>query len=169
MSEFKHFEGEVAKRLGVSREEIRSLRMEHLLAGVDWILEKNRVALADSGVEKIAALLSPLTATERAVEPTMDLAAAVIQEATQAAAEAAGDVPVVLHVWRQTRNPKIIEAFRPGTDPMLRENVVRVRVKSSENFCRVGGDGKPMELPVVHLQSDLYELVGRCPRRKGRW
>jgi hypothetical protein len=60
-------------------------------------------------------------------------------------------------------------AYKPGTDPAVPGNLLRVWVKSADNFRRMDGEGKPMEMPVVHKQADFYELVGPCPRRPGRW
>lgn len=146
---FTHTESSVAKRIGLSRQAVRKMRGDLLVKDVDWAKSGSDVRLTDAGLEKLAKNAA------LAVESLPPVAVA--------------DGAAMLSVWRVTRNPHIIEAFAPGTDPALRENIVRVRVKNAANFRRMGGDGKPMTFRAVHVQSDLYELVGACPRRVGRW
>ena len=162
--DFTHWESKVAGRLGLSRDNMRRMRSELLTEGADFITQSNRICLTAAAVEKIAAALRvpapPVELTEANPAPV-----AVVEKTIADAAIGT----VRLCVWRQTKNPHIIEAFHPEKDPSHRSNIVRVIVKKAANFIRVGGDGKPMTLPARHVRADLYELLGACPRRKGRW
>ena len=146
---FPHSEIEVVAKSGISRTEIRSNRAA-LQEGVDFSFVKNRAMWSDKGIEGLCAKLCipPLalgdTTKKTAAEKT-------------------------LLFWRQTRNRHIIEAFLPDTDPRERQNVLRVRVKDDANFRRIDRTGKPMTLRAFHVQADLYELIGHCPRRPGCW
>lgn len=159
---FTHWESKVAGRLGLSRDTMRALRTEHLVYLADWETISGRICLTDDAVGKIAAVLRL---------PPVDAAPPISNAETEKSApsEATGTTTRLL-VWNaKMKNRRIIEAYAVGTNPSLRQNILRVRVKNADNFLRVGYDGKPMELPVVHVQADLYELVGPCPRKKGRW
>lgn len=150
MNGFVHLENEVATRLGVNRPVLRALRGSLLVEGVDFGFEKNRAAFSDAGLVKLEAHFK------------LKLPA---QPLPQSAPE-----PVTLCVWNhRLKNRRIVEAYLPGTNPQRRENIVRVRVRSAENFRKTGPDGKPMELLARHVQADLYELLGAVPRRPGRW
>ena len=63
---------------------------------------------------------------------------------------------VLVTVTGLPKNLRILYADHEGEQ-------IRVMVNSSENFI-LG-----MEIRAKHLQEDLYELVGRCPRSRGRW
>lgn len=84
-------------------------------------------------------------------------AATILELRYDALAEAGVTEPVVLTVLRRkTANPHILLA----TDG---SHVFRVRVKSKVNFR---GD---MLVNCKHVQADLYELVGNCPRQPGKY
>jgi hypothetical protein len=146
-------EAKLSRVLGISRNELRRLRMAHLTEGEDWILEKRRVMWTFAAVEKIRALLTLPAVITAPVGPC-----AVAQTLPE---------PVTLLVYKpKLVNKKLILCYVPGSDPLDAKNVVRVRVQSSENFaCFV--HGKPMAIKARHIQADYYELVGRCPRRRG--
>lgn len=172
---FPHLEETLPATLGISREALRELREKHLTDGTDWILKKKRVRLSDVGLAKLRQVLQLPSVPVPPSEVEQKNAAGLPPEKTGGPggnAPAGGDTPplqpgvVVLHVWQTVRNGRILEAFKPGTDPAVRANILRVRVRDSKNFIR-SVHGKPMELRVRHLQADLYELVGACPRRKG--
>jgi len=162
--DFTHWESKVAGRLGLSRDNMRRFRLELLTEGVDYITSSKRIHLTSSAVEKLATALrvpAPPAEATSAAEP--DAAISSADQPTPAIGT------VRLCVWRQTKNPHIIEAFFPEKDPAYRVNIVRVIVKKAANFIKTGGDGLPMTLPARHVQADLYELLGPCPRRMGRW
>jgi hypothetical protein len=159
---FTQWESKVAGRLGLSRDMMRALRTAHLVEHVDWLTISGRICLTEEAVGKIAAGLR--------LPPVADAATISTAETEKSAPGEATGTTARLLVWNsKMKNRRIIEAYAVGTNPSLRQNILRVRVKNADNFMRVGYDGKPMELPVVHVQADLYELVGPCPRKKGRW
>ena len=144
-------ESRLTGRVGLTRDELRAFRQKNLDAKRDWYLKKKRVVWTESGVEKLRAHI------------------AVPEIKTAPAQNAALPEPVTLLVWKSNlTNKRIVLAYKPGTDPQRAENILRVQVRSSENFVRFV-NGKPMELKARHLQADYYELAGACPRRKGRW
>jgi hypothetical protein len=146
-------ESKLSHVLGPSRNELRRLRGIHLQEGLDWLVDKRRVVWTLSGVEKIRAVLT-LPPEKTAPAPASALTPALPE-------------PVTLLVWNpRVTNNRIVMAYAPGTDPQDKNNLLRVRVRSSENFMRFV-NGEPMKLKARHIQADLYELVGRCPRRKG--
>jgi len=146
-------ESKLSHVLGPSRNELRRLRVTHLTEGVDWIVEKRRVVWTLSGVEKIRALLT-LPPDQTASDPA-GAVAMVLPEAVE-----------LLVFNPRLTNKKMILCYRPGTDPLRHENLLRVRVRSNENFVRFV-HGKPMVIKARHIQADMYELAGQCPRRKG--
>lgn len=146
-------ESKLSHVLGPSRNELRRLRGIHLLEGTDWIVEKRRVVWTLSGVEKIRAVLT-LPPAQTAPETASALVVSLPEPVT-----------LLVHNARLV-NKKLILAYAPGTDPADAKNVLRVRVRSAENFMRFV-HGKPMEIKARHVQADLYELAGQCPRRKG--
>jgi hypothetical protein len=159
---FTHWESKVAGRLGLSRDTMRALRAEHLVYLADWETISGRICLTEDAVGKIAAVLR--------LPPVAALPTVSTSETEKSAPSEATGTATRLLVWNaKMKNRRILEAYAAGTNPALRQNILRVRVKNADNFLRVGYDGKPMELPVVHVQADLYELVGPCPRKKGRW
>lgn len=144
-----HPESRLTHTFGISRNDLRALRQKILTPKEDWFYEKRAVVYTLGGFEKIRA----------------HLAVGEIKSAQQAAS--ALPEPVTLLVWNcRLVNKKIVLAYLPDTDPRDAKNLLRVRVKSSENFTRFV-NGQPMPLKARHVQADLYELAGQCPRRKG--
>jgi hypothetical protein len=171
---FPVFEANLPAMLGINRDGLRNLRTK-LTEGEDWILKKKRVRYSNAGVDRLRGLLNlpiptPATATE-ADDVTADANVPVSKKTAPAAnaAQPDGNAEVVtLHVWQTVKNPRILEAYLPGTDPKFRKNIVRVKVRDSKNFMRFVHE-KPMELKARHLNADLYELATPCPRYRGRF
>lgn len=147
--------------LGVSRNRLRDLRQKNLQYGADWNLVKKRVVYHGRGVEKIRVIL--LLPPEKTAPP----GSSAHPEAVPSLPE-----PETLLVLKPTlANKRMILAYRPGTDPSLLQNQIRVRVKDSKNFIRFV-NGKPMELKarrIVGAAPDFYELATPCPKGRGRW
>lgn len=142
-------EARLTSVFGLSRNKLRALRVKILVEGVDWKFEHRAASYADSGIQKIAAHLS------------------LGRVASAPAASSALPDPITLLVWNpRLTNTRMILAYAPDTDPQESKNILRVRVRSSENFVRFV-HGKPMAIKARHIQADLYELAGQCPRRKG--
>lgn len=146
---------------GVSRNRLRDLRQKALAYGADWNLEKKRVVYKGCGVEKIRVIL--MLPPEKIAPPG--------SSAQPEALPALPEPETLLVLKPMLTNKRLILAYRPGTDPSLLTNQIRVRVKDSKNFIRFV-DGKPMELRarrIVGGAEDHFELVGACPRRRGRY
>jgi DNA-directed RNA polymerase beta subunit len=101
--------------------------------------------------EKKPRLPGGLTIKGLLSEARIEAAAAAVDEK-----KAAAPAEQELTVQALTRNGQIVMATRG-------EELVRVRVRESRHF--VAG----MKMTCRHLQADLWELVGRCPRFRGRW
>lgn len=156
-------EERLAARLGVSRELLRTFRDENLTEGQQWTMAGREVAYSEAGVRMLLTHLGARLREKRPQGPgglTIQglLEEARLEDATEAVDEkkAAGPVEDELTVQALTRNGQIVMATRG-------EELVRVRVRESRHF--VPG----MRMTCRHLQADLWELVGRCPRFRGRW
>lgn len=149
-------ESHLPNTLGINRDELRELRRAHLIEGTDWFLDGKNITYRPSGLQKIREALK--------LPPEEKNAPAPSEEHPQPLPE-----PETLLVWNpRLVNTRILLAYKPDTDPHDPKNLLRVRVRSSENFVR-SVNGKPMELKARHIQADLYELATPCPRWKGRW
>jgi hypothetical protein len=165
-----HWESIIAGRLGISRDTVREIRERCLTEGVDWMREKKRVLLTDSGVARVAEAVKNTAPDAGPPEPVPEAsaeknAASGESSAVDGAVSCVDDVPAAaeknaavkrLKVHKLVLNPRLILA----TDGAA---VVRVRVPDCRNFI------KGMEFNARLIGGDLYELVGRCPRFRGRW
>lgn len=161
---FTRRESHVAGQCGISRDTIREMRGRLLTQGEHWENVRNRVMLSEEGVQLIAQALR--LGTEIAPQRRD---AARIEDASRLLGPP-GDPglthqrEVILKAWHSPKNTMILEAYRRGTDPNIRANIVRVQVRSNVNFV------KHMEVPARLVQEpDLYELTRPCPRDRGRW
>lgn len=149
-------EHDLIARLGLSRNDLRSLRAKHLTEGVHWQHCGRQTMLTTEGVEKIAAA-ARLPIADAPQRPPHLLTFPGFEP----------PLVVTLKAWRfypVLKRRTIMEAYLPHTDPKDRRNVVRVRVKNSANFVQ------HMELPARMIQSpDLYECTRPAPRSRGRW
>lgn len=69
-----------------------------------------------------------------------------------------------LLAWQPaSKNPHLLTAYKPGTDPTNPNNLVTVHVKANHNFM------PRMKLRVRKTGENVYDLVGPLPRWKGRW
>lgn len=169
--------------LGINRDALRGLRRRLLKKNADFRIEKNSVEISRAGFDKLAGHLKVAPEALEGVRATGQGEASPETPLEKNAAPADQQVrptkglltwpamhdTVTLCVWRVfPKNRHIIEAYRPGTDPGKRENVLRVKVRDSARFARLNHLGQPMELDCKHLQADFYEHSGPLPRRKGR-
>lgn len=171
---FPHWETRLAAQLGISRPTIRDLRASFLIPEEDWKISKKRCVFSVAGAQK---LKNHLSASKNGVNapdhvtlapPPARIAAGADNVAAlpilEDLADAKNDRPTFLQVYRANfLNPRLVEAHRPGTDPLERANIQRVRVGSSANFIT------GMMIPCRHLELDYWELARPCPRWRGRW
>lgn len=151
-ADHRHNEADMATRLGIPRETLRTARQQHLTEGEHWISRKPAgVLLNDVGY---ALLLQKLGLPPELLPPQKNVATCILH---------ARPSPHGL-------NRMVVEATLPGGDPADPRQLLRVRVKDRSNFRYPGADGKPMEMPCAYLGGDLFEMVGkRCPRWPGKW
>ena len=83
----------------------------------------------------------------------------------QKPAATANDITTeTLLAWQPSKkNPHLLTAYMPGTDPTNPNNLVTVNVKANFNFM------PRMKLRVRKAGVNIYDLVGPLPRWKGRW
>ena len=169
---FPFMENHVRARLGIGKDEIRSLRQDHLAKGADWLLKKKRIWLAPLGVEKLLAAkqLSPGQPGPNAQTPNADddealKAGRAKTPDPQKMAPQKAPEPVTLKMVRATRNPHIILCCAEADSAIQPKKMVRVRVRDSKNFKR------HMTLPatLVADYTDLYDLARACPKKPGQW
>lgn len=146
-------ERQLSEELGVSRQVVRNARRA---LGLEFAAAKNSTVLAQDEADAVRGYVGC---------PPVEKAAALGAQAwdqptlvdDQPAAAGPGPVTyLTVSRKRQVLNEHILMA----TDG---KNEFRVEVRSSKNFT------KGMEIPVWHIQGDLYKLARPCPRSKGRW
>lgn len=154
------WESHLQTQLGVNRDELRAFRAK-LTQGVDWRFEKNRVEISPAGVEKICAHFKVSIPSLTTVQTTGASEPAPDGESQKKAAK--------LLVWRTfPKNQRIIEGYRPGTDPEKMANRVNIKVRDSSKYTRFDNTGKPLELECRQIGEAFFEHVGPVPRRRGR-
>jgi len=153
---FEHWELHVAKRVGLTKDEIREVRRRSLTEGVHWVTHKKRTVYSALGVQTLEQALE--------VNGESDVAGTRLSDTGEAESTVKKPETKILKVFRNgLKHSQIIEAHFPDKDPADVRNRVRVRVRSDKNFI------KGMEIPVWELQPGLYELARACPRARGRW
>jgi hypothetical protein len=140
-------EERLALGLGLTRERLAEVRP------TDARKNGRAVQVPVSAVETMCAMLGLGKAVAR--RALKEVAAEGVGEKEAGA----GQGEAVLRVLRLTRNERIVMAEKKEAP----DGELRVRVHSNVNF--VPG----MELTGKHVQQDLWDLVGRCPRRRGMW
>jgi hypothetical protein len=146
-------ESSLVGRLNISRNDLLAIRTRLLQEGVHYAKIKRRVMLSFTGFAMIAKSLEMTRAEADKVtgNPSAE------NEKKPASGAAGCNAPVLFKVTaRRTTNPHIVMASN-GT------LTVRVRVKTKQNF-RPG-----MVVRCEHVQGDLYNLVGNCPRFPGKY
>lgn len=185
----------VARVIGVKKRRLVATRKQRLAKGDDWALVRNIVSYTPAGLEKLLAALglsgaafawpAPGEWSDADHEPeaggeALDGAGEALAESPkialalpapghtardQAAALGAQVVKIEagkveqLTVVRIFGNPSLLEAARDdGTR-------VRVRVAKNENFIR----GMKLKARLPAAGSPVWDLVGHCPRWRGRY
>lgn len=177
MSEYAYAEVEATRVTGVPQLCFRAVRKtKQVLEGMDWQRIDGRVMYSREGLKKTVAQMASLKGAE-GVEQTVaalgedwtDLCllpgAELDQDEKNGACGVSAGSEVILRssvveearVARFFINPKVLEARmeKNGT-------LVRVRVKSSVNFVR------DMVINIRPHDVHTWELVGRCPRFRGK-
>jgi hypothetical protein len=185
MSEHRYSEKIIAEVLGLARDTVRVARLTILKEGDHWAKAHNEVALTAPAVPLLLKTLGVKIPKKRASIPGGITIHCLLQQAdleahrnpTPPKKTAGGPAvlykppPQILIVDQLTRNHQILlarfkdEQLAPKGAKYLGQprGLVRVRVRNTEKFV-IG-----MEMNARHVQADLWELVGRGPRFRGRW
>jgi hypothetical protein len=158
---FDYSEARLAAHLGLARDDAKLLRKKTLAEGVHWQKKAGEIALTRAGVKKLWAAL-------KAGPSTIDLSACLMlpREKNGAASE-----PLRLPEAPTFARPAqlIVKKIYPNVKVLLATDQAqrdwRVIVGNNTLF-------QPrMTLPAVPCPAHpgYYQLVGRLPRRKGRW
>lgn len=165
-------EEEVAKTLGVTRGEIKKLRAAHLQEGADWEVQGRDVVLTDDGLTRLQDAIARLKvkAAEKEQATQNELHAMYEEQSAQHVSKIMPEVlQGILQKVQENRKAEKMKVLKTFRNPRIMEcateegKVVRVRVRSSENFL------PGMELQAFHEQDDVYTFEGRCPRWRGKW
>ncbi|XHR29882.1 MAG: hypothetical protein ACFUZC_04875 [Chthoniobacteraceae bacterium] len=149
-------ESDLARELGLKKDEIRDLRKKHLAAG-DFSFSKSGITILEAAANRIRAAFG--AAKKEGGELPL-IASTPPPSEKKGGPEMASREPVTLWVKRCPLNIHIVECC---LNKELAGDVVRVRVRSSANFI------PKMEIRALHESGTLYSLVGRCPRYRGRF
>lgn len=158
--------------IGLSRDEIRALRSQHLTEGTHFTRGKQQsVWLTQAGLDLLTTLAGANVKKTCGPVTTDDLATSrtKLLNLFRTRAFLAPPVPssnVHLRVVNCTlKNLHLLLACPLDDDPDRPKTTVRVRVRSTLNFVR------HMEIParLVDGYTDLYDLARSCPRKKGAW
>lgn len=185
-----------AVRLGLTRVVLASMRREHLKEDTDWVKDGKKIVITKAGLARVTEILGLNGAEVPSLGVTNDPASQhsdnggstppgaaagfadyeagrvvdldrALEEVPPAsinsvvgALSAPEPEPVTLVVTskRPPRNSHIVEA-------KLGEQLVRVRVKDNANFL----PGMEIRARQDEDYADMFVLVGRTPRYKGRW
>ena len=138
----------IAARLGLTRVMTAALRADKLTPQVDYVLEGRRVMITDAGYVALRGLLGcPESPEEEKTRQSQSVREPEV-------------ISLVITSLRPPKNPHIIEAKRPGSDEIL-----RVRVRDNRNFL----PGMEIRARQDEHYPDVFVLVGRTPRYRGRW
>jgi hypothetical protein len=157
-------EESVAKKLGLTRVALASIRKEMLLQGQDWLMDGRWVMITESGQDKLFNKLG----INGAVQPVDSGRNGGEQDVAGLGLPVPdGSIPsepvtLVVNSLRPPRNRRIIEAYNPNSPS---GKTFRVQVRDNQNFV----PGMEIRAKPHETYPDVYELIGRCPRYRGKW
>jgi hypothetical protein len=160
-----------AVKLGLKRDVMTSMRGEHLVEGDDWTVQNRRVMITESGMEKLLEAVGisrpeqnpvlPESQNEQQPDQPQPSPAEALPQNRQEVLSPPKPTEVTLIIAKPPpRNRYIIEAV-----PKDGGEMVRVRVHDNQNFL----PGMEIEARPDEAYSDVFVLIGRCPRYRGRW
>lgn len=160
MSEFAHGELELARVTGIALKVLQKNR-KGLAQGVDWDLNKLRVAYSKKGLAAALEKISGAPVTDGLIA---GVALSELEEKTLLEKPAAGPAmpPMIGTVARLFPNPTLLAVtVSPAGDTAFE---IKVRVQHTKNFRR--GMTVPLRLKA---DGQTYELARRMPRFPGKW
>lgn len=156
---FPYEENHLRYKMGLTKEDMRRHRQEHLMPSTDFTVHKKRVYWSLAAVRRLLAVLSPSPKKNAPAPPARS-------GADPAPAKTTPPEIVTLRVVRcDLPNKHMLHACLPTEDPDRPKKTLRVRVRDTANFVR------RMELPALRVEgyTDLYDLAHALPRKKGKW
>jgi hypothetical protein len=126
-----------------------ALRRDHLKPQVDYVIERKRVMITETGYVALRVLLG-------CPEPPDEEKARLSQPVCEPSV-----ISLVITSLRPPRNPHIIEAKRKDDGG----EHLRVRVRDNRNFM----PGMEIRARQDENYPEVYVLVGRTLRYRGRW
>jgi hypothetical protein len=170
---FPFEENAVRHRLGLTKDEMRSLREKRLVEGPDFERYKKRVWLSQDAATRLLALADVKLEKTRVRTTADDVGpektAAARKNAPPPEPASPAEETVALKVVNCTlANKHMLTACPVAEDHERPRTLLRVRVRSAANFRR------GMELPARQVtayagMTDLYDLARPTPRKKGQW
>jgi len=173
--EYVYAEWLLADALGLRRDVLREAREECLEQGTDWDVAQRQVAYREAALPRLLEALGVDLPKKRARAPgglTLEKLRRQALIRNREGEVRPGQEKRMLVVDEQSarsRNRHILfgrlrgDQEQGGLPDVAVSGVLRVLVRDSERF--VTG----MEMECLHRQEDLWEYVGRMPRRRGRW
>lgn len=158
-------EDDVAKRLGLTRENVRELRVAHLYQDEDFAMIGRAIHYAATGIEKLRQIIKKNAPA--GVKPR-DLSMPRIKDGSAATSASIGIYlasrkgegildAIVKEIY--PKNPKYLMAI-------LGDKEITVHVNSNVNFIK----GMVIESRQLVMKNErVFEFNGRCPRARGKW
>jgi len=163
---FNIAEVEVAKRLGLTRENMRDLRVEHLYQDEDWAKIGREIHYSEDGIEKLRQILKKNAPDGVKLGDIAILSTKVAPPFAQGVSGGRPEAPdapgvildaVVTKIYQ--KNPQFLEALLGGQP-------ITVRVNNNANFL----PGMVIQSRQLAMKNPrLFDFIGRCPRVRGRW
>nr|WP_294577651.1 hypothetical protein [uncultured Rhodopila sp.] len=156
-------ESQLCAELQVSKDELRRRRQHFLTEGTHWAYVKKRVLLSTTGAQILRGT-ADVPVPDKNAAPANPAPprppVALLLEKNPPPPAYQGE----LIAWKAPAlNPHLVVAYIPGTDPRNPMHLVNVLVRSNVNFL------PGMKIKARHVEAIRYELVGPCPRWRGRW
>lgn len=157
-------EKKVREKLGISPNDMRAIRQNQLNQEGDWErLLGGAIALSQIGLKK---LIDHLWASGDGAPVANPLMPNEFDDCLVGLKiEVDVDAVVELVVMRVCQNKRMLRCKLASTveDPPPRD-WLSCQVKTNENFC-----ARMTVKATRNGPAGIYKLVGKCPRRKGRW
>jgi hypothetical protein len=165
-------ENEAAKKLGLTRNEVRELRMEHLYQDEDFARVGREIQYTDAGIEKLRQIIKK---NAPAGVRSGDLG--MLEEKPLPAAPNAlqGKSSAEVGVYLADRKEEtILDAVvtrvyptnRQYMEALLGDLPIVIHVRSNVNFV-VGMVIESRRLVMKNTR--VFDFIGRYPRARGRW